>query len=321
VLRGSFRLAKRFRLGADWRSEFQTDQIPDSGLTHSCATYIDDGSTVFSRDNKLVLKVASACGGGECLYSGRVMSKETFQYGLFVFVAKIPKCNYIWPALWLLPQSVQGDGAYGRWPCSGEIDVMETVHDQGFGAFNLVGGYGSDSGCDSPDRAECNRCLPGFCTSTTYGHYNMQGRYIVEPADCGRAHPTWQEHTFVLSWQPDELITWVNPHLSYDDNGHLVSVTPRAAPVGADGLPTWRSHVRQRTPTWQAVRPFMQRCFPGVAGPDAPFDKGFKIVMNIAIGGYDGAPCMWGRPECTTVCGGAVGSELVLSDMTIWRQG
>ena len=30
--------------------------------------------------------------------------------------------DWLWPAFWLLPK----DGAYGTWPASGEIDIMES---------------------------------------------------------------------------------------------------------------------------------------------------------------------------------------------------
>lgn len=39
----------------------------------------------------------------------------------------------IWPALWLLPSegsdTKSGEGVYGHWPMSGEIDIMEAVND------------------------------------------------------------------------------------------------------------------------------------------------------------------------------------------------
>lgn len=93
----------------------------------------------------------------------------------------MPKCNSVWPALqlgteqnieflavsnptktlfvrlthcntfsflplktlrWFLPESSKGNGKYGPWPCSGEIDLLETVNDDAHGAFNLVQALG-----------------------------------------------------------------------------------------------------------------------------------------------------------------------------------
>jgi beta-glucanase (GH16 family) len=36
--------------------------------------------------------------------------------------AKLPKGDWLWPAIWLLPYRNQ----YGMWPASGEIDIMES---------------------------------------------------------------------------------------------------------------------------------------------------------------------------------------------------
>ena len=36
--------------------------------------------------------------------------------------AKIPKGDWIWPAIWLLPAYNE----FGNWPASGEIDIMES---------------------------------------------------------------------------------------------------------------------------------------------------------------------------------------------------
>jgi len=318
-LHGPFVLAKRFDLAADPSQDFEVEAHSDENLTHSCSDYVNDGSTVFSRDGNLVLKVAAACEGGGCLKSGRVMSKASFKYGLFTFSARVPKCNFIWPALWLLPNNTNGEGVYGRWPCSGEIDVLETVHEQNFGAFNVVAGYGSTDGCYPHGEVSCNRCLPTYCTSTTMDPSTTSDRYFVEETNCHAEHPSWEEHRFVLSWQPDQITTWVDPVLSYDAAGHLASVAPRAPLAAADGVPSWRVYERTSTPTWSAVGNFMQQCFPGLAGADAPFDDGFKIVMNIAVGGYGGAPCMWGSDACQTTCGGAIGSELVVSDVSVWE--
>lgn len=45
----------------------------------------------------------------------------TFCYGKLVIRAKLPVGQGLWPAIWLMPQ----DYAYGPWPASGELDILE----------------------------------------------------------------------------------------------------------------------------------------------------------------------------------------------------
>ncbi|WP_240773218.1 family 16 glycosylhydrolase [Pontibacter sp. SGAir0037] len=57
--------------------------------------------------------------------SARVISKNKgdFLYGRVEVKAKLPTGRGTWPAIWMLPT----DWAYGNWPKSGEIDIMEHV--------------------------------------------------------------------------------------------------------------------------------------------------------------------------------------------------
>lgn len=62
--------------------------------------------------------------------SGRINTrgKKSIQYGKVEVRAKLPQGDWLWPAIWMLPEgndtsSPQGTGAYGPWPVSGEIDV------------------------------------------------------------------------------------------------------------------------------------------------------------------------------------------------------
>lgn len=59
--------------------------------------------------------------------SGRLHGKQGFKYGYFEARAKMPKGKHLWPAIWMMPQPQPGkpDGAYGKWPRSGEIDILE----------------------------------------------------------------------------------------------------------------------------------------------------------------------------------------------------
>lgn len=57
--------------------------------------------------------------------SARLVSrgKDDFLYGRFEARAKLPAGRGTWPAIWMLPTGQ----AYGDWPASGEIDIMEHV--------------------------------------------------------------------------------------------------------------------------------------------------------------------------------------------------
>eukprot|EP00441_Pelagodinium_beii_P019690 CAMPEP_0197652130 /NCGR_PEP_ID=MMETSP1338-20131121/34257_1 /TAXON_ID=43686 ORGANISM="Pelagodinium beii, Strain RCC1491" /NCGR_SAMPLE_ID=MMETSP1338 /ASSEMBLY_ACC=CAM_ASM_000754 /LENGTH=323 /DNA_ID=CAMNT_0043226931 /DNA_START=48 /DNA_END=1016 /DNA_ORIENTATION=- len=315
VLTATFQIQKQFNLTSDPTAEWDIGEYTDAHLTHSCANYVNDGSTVSTRDGKLVLSVSSACEDGGCLNSARIMSKDSFKYGLYVFKAQVPKCNYVWPAIWLLPEDKDGTGAYGGWPCSGEIDVLETVDDHNFGTFNLVAGYGSDGGCSSHEFT-CNRCRPGFCVSSSLQN-SSSGAYFVEDVDCSSGTKSWHEHTWVMHWQPDKLTTWLDPSLEKDDQGQIISVTPKNADTATSGFPSWKTYDRETTASWSAVGEFMDQCYPELSEASAPFDAGFKLVLNIAIGGYEGAGCKWGE-NCSTNCAGAVGSELIMSEISVW---
>jgi len=327
LLNQQFSMRKRYDLNLPPAEEWDIIEIADKDLTHSCSNYVNDGTTVYSEDGKLKLKVSSACADGTCLNSGRVMSKLGFKYGLFTISATVPKCNGIWPALWLLPENTAGEGQYGRWPCSGEVDLLETVNDQNFGAFNIVAGYGSETGpaqgCNPAAAAApgvCNQCVPNYCTSTTMDWRNPDDRYFVEDVTCVPGQrSTWTEHTFVLLWEPDRFVTWVDPTFEWDAHGKLVALHPKPG-TSADNIPTWRMYHRQQTPTWQAVESYMSTCHGGNSTAHAPFDIDFKLVLNIAVGGYGGAPCTWGSLSCTNACGANVGAEMVVSDITVWQQ-
>jgi beta-glucanase (GH16 family) len=57
--------------------------------------------------------------------SARLLSKGAgdFLYGRVEVRAKLPAGRGTWPAIWMLPT----DFAYGAWPNSGEVDIMEHV--------------------------------------------------------------------------------------------------------------------------------------------------------------------------------------------------
>ena len=57
--------------------------------------------------------------------SARLLSKDkgNWKYGRIEVRAKLPAGRGVWPAIWMIAT----DHAYGGWPKSGEIDIMENV--------------------------------------------------------------------------------------------------------------------------------------------------------------------------------------------------
>lgn len=58
--------------------------------------------------------------------SGKILTrgKASWRYGRVEARARTPGGQGVWPAIWMMPE----DDAYGDWPRSGEIDILETVN-------------------------------------------------------------------------------------------------------------------------------------------------------------------------------------------------
>lgn len=127
--------------------------------------------------------------------SARLFSqyKKSVAYGYIEVRAKVPVDKGCWPAIWMLPES----NAYGIWPRSGEIDIMEA-------SANVWGNkvYGTA------------HCLAGH-----------GGNPIISVGkEMKKIDKKW--HTYAVNWTP-EGITWYydgqvltdyrNPHNAEDD--------------------------------------------------------------------------------------------------------
>lgn len=144
-----------------------------------------------------------------------------WKYGRFEVRAKLPQGQGSWPAFWMLPS----EWAYGSWPLSGEIDILEAVNLK-VGGENRVHGtlhYGG--------------IRPG--NVYTGEAYQLPGGF--NPAD--------GFHTYAVEWQQGE-IRW------YVDGDHFASQT--------------------REGWYTTAAP---------DNPDAPFDRAFHLILNLAVGG------------------------------------
>src|SRR5690606_40256024 len=86
--------------------------------------YLHDALPIFA-DGVLTITARKEAYEGSGYTSTRLISKGKgdFLYGRFEVKAKVPTGRGTWPAVWMLPT----DWAYGGWPASGEIDILEHV--------------------------------------------------------------------------------------------------------------------------------------------------------------------------------------------------
>jgi beta-glucanase (GH16 family) len=127
--------------------------------------------------------------------SARVISlgKMQFLYGKAEMRAKLPRARGSWPAFWLMPTT----NAYGNWPKSGEVDILEHV--------------GNNFG-----KAMC--AVHTENKNWTNGG-NLGGNQMMPDVDT-------VYHVYGVEWSPDSLrfthdgvgfYTYVNPHTDWKD--------------------------------------------------------------------------------------------------------
>jgi len=107
----------------------------------------------------------------------RTKSKGDWLYGRVEVMAKLPDGRGMWPAIWMLPT----DWAYGNWPASGEIDIMENV---GYDPWVIVASVHTE----------------------TYNHMiGTQKNATITVEDCYTDF-----HVYALEWEKDEIRVYVD---------------------------------------------------------------------------------------------------------------
>jgi beta-glucanase (GH16 family) len=118
-----------------WSDEFDYQGAPDPekwgydvggrGWGNNELQYYTEGENVVVEDGMLVIEARRETRSGHDYTSTRLVSrgKGDWLYGRIEVRARVPDGIGTWPAIWMLPT----DWAYGNWPASGEIDIMEHV--------------------------------------------------------------------------------------------------------------------------------------------------------------------------------------------------
>ena len=110
--------------------------------------------------------------------SARLVTKNKlhFFYGRIVIRAKVPAGVGLWPAFWMLGDTMDSQG----WPLAGEIDIMEWVGKAPLEALGTLHG-------------------PGY-----FGDHGCGGKLVFEESLAG------QWHEFSINWKPGQISWFVD---------------------------------------------------------------------------------------------------------------
>ncbi len=158
-----------------WRPVFSTD--PTNNSQHA---YLP--SQVNVSNGNLVLTSTNQSYQGLPYRSGQVVSTQAQRLGRWEVRAKLPTSRGMWPAIWLLPDTVAH-----RWPSGGEIDIMENRGDQ----------------------PELTSSAFHYGTNPPYQHsfvYSEQKAY--QAGSAVNYHDSF--HTYAVEWETDQLRFFVD---------------------------------------------------------------------------------------------------------------
>jgi len=183
--------------------------------------------------------------------SGRISTKKgaKIKYGRVEVVAKMPKGDWLWPAIWMLPET----NAYGEWPLSGEIDIAESRgnnHTYPLGGDNVIS-----------STLHWGPSLSDDAWWRTYGKTDALMTTFAETF-----------HTFGLEWSEKYIYMYLDSRLLQ------VMYNKFNEPLWKRGdFPLTDANGTAFVDPWTA------------SGVDsAPFNKDFYLILNVAVGGTNG---------------------------------
>ncbi|KUJ09079.1 glycoside hydrolase family 16 protein [Mollisia scopiformis] len=178
--------------------------------------------------------------------------KKTITYGRVEVQAKMPRGDWLWPAIWMMPE----DSVYGEWPASGEIDIAESRGNNG-DTYAEVGG-----------RDSLISALHWGPISAVDAFWRTDGKHNVRRTDYSD-----QYYTFGLEWSEKYLFTYINSRLL------------QVVFVSFEGGNMWnKGQFGQDIVNNSALHdPWSQ-----TGRDNTPFDQAFYLILNVAVGGTNG---------------------------------
>ncbi|KKY13700.1 putative gram-negative bacteria binding [Phaeomoniella chlamydospora] len=177
--------------------------------------------------------------------------KKSIKYGRVEVVAKLPRGDWLWPAIWMLPEH----NTYGDWPASGEIDLSET--------------RGNDRTYTS-GRDRSGSTLHWGTDSTNDAWYKTYNTFTMKQGDFSDDF-----HTFGMEWSEEYLFTWID-----NRNNKLLNVN-----FGSKYGTLWErgNFANDISEGTVPVDPWSQ-----TGRYNTPFDESFYLILNVAVGSTSG---------------------------------
>ncbi|KAF7556471.1 hypothetical protein G7Z17_g1392 [Cylindrodendrum hubeiense] len=187
--------------------------------------------------------------------SARLTTKGTksIRYGRVEVVAKLPKGDWLWPAIWMLPE----DSVYGDWPRSGEIDIMES---RGNSRHYPEGGRNYYYGT--------THWGP---TTTTDAYWRTTGAKKIRRGDYSDKF-----HTFGMQWTDKYIYFYI------DGRVHQILFIGYKKSESLYDLGDFSDMSENQT---LLANPWSDS---NSTTGNAPFDQPFYLILNVAVGGTNG---------------------------------
>ncbi|RDX46454.1 concanavalin A-like lectin/glucanase [Lentinus brumalis] len=228
------------------------DAILDGGK------YTLDGCTT---DNQSACSVSSSNSDGSTIQpvmSARIstMNHTTIAFGKVEVRAKLPRGDWLWPAIWMLPK----DNVYGQWPLSGEIDIMEA----------------RGNGPEYPAQG-----VNFVRSSLNYGVLESLQTHILGWWSQKQSSYDKDFHTYALEWTPDWMRFYVDSRLQAMMN---LKITGKG---GKDFFK--RGDYPDTATNGSDVAVVISDIWEKQGGSAAaPFDQEFYLILDVAAGGTSG---------------------------------
>jgi len=236
------------------KPSFTNDVIGDQNLygPYTASAWGSEPADLCTSNSDYGCERLSGVDGGVIInpcQSARLRTAESFSFkhGRLEARLKLPRGDWLWPTLWLKPTYQM----YGKWPASGEIDIVEA-------------------------RGNTNYPPGGIETVFTTMHFgNFYPNDPFKLAESNVTAPSGKDfasdfHVYGMYWDNNTFYTY------------LEKETNKIFQIDFTEKSFWQRGLDAGVWTKDMYNPWVGR------GNAAPFDQEFYIVLNVAVGGTTG---------------------------------